>query len=173
MDEDFFLIRKIKQGDEEAISRFVTKYYPRLLRYCHIQIGDHGYAEDLTQETFVRFFRSLEHYQHAGKAAAYLYCLARNLCRDYWKQPHMEEALDALPEPSTQPIDELELRLDLRLALDRLPEDVKETALLFFVQELRQREIAQILGISLPLVKYRISKARQLLQNQLRKEDFP
>lgn len=173
MDEDFFLIRKIKQGDEDAISRFVNKYYPRLLRYCRIQIQDHGYAEDLTQETFVRFFRSLEHYQHAGKAAAYLYSLARNLCRDYWKQPHREEALDQLPEPSTEPIDELELRLDLRLALNRLPEDVKETALLFFVQELRQREIAQILGISLPLVKYRISKARQLLQNELRKEDFP
>ena len=69
MDEDFWLIRRMKQGDEQAIEDFVRKYYPVILRYCRIHIQDPGYAEDMTQETFARFFRTLPQYQHYGKAA--------------------------------------------------------------------------------------------------------
>lgn len=64
MDRDFLLVQKIRMGDEKAIEIFVEKYYPRILSYCQVHIGDHGYAEDMTQETFERFFRSLKQYRH-------------------------------------------------------------------------------------------------------------
>ena len=73
MDEDFLLVQKMRMGDENAFDRFVTKYYPAIMKYCQIHIGDYGYAEDMTQETFTRFFRTFRQYKHYGKAVNYLY----------------------------------------------------------------------------------------------------
>ena len=56
MDTDFFLVRKMKQGDEEAMELFIRRYYADILKYCVRHCGDTVYGEDLTQETFVRFF---------------------------------------------------------------------------------------------------------------------
>lgn len=86
MDTDFLLIRKMRQGDEEAIDLFVRKYYPDIFRYCRYHCFDTEYAEDLTQETFVRFFEKFAEYHHFGKAKNYLYTIAGNLCKDYYKK---------------------------------------------------------------------------------------
>lgn len=56
MDKDFLLINKMKNGDESAMESFVCRYYPKILCYCHYHVADRGYAEDITQETFVKFF---------------------------------------------------------------------------------------------------------------------
>lgn len=172
MDADFLLLHRMRNGEIQAIEDFVQKYYPRILRYCHLHIQDTGFAEDLTQETFARFFRSLGQYQHYGKAANYLYVIAGNLCRDYHKKPEaipMEE----LPEQPVYQMETLDLRLDVHRALEQLPSELREVTILYFFQELRQKEIARILGIGLPLVKYRIRRAKELLERLLRKEDTP
>lgn len=64
MDQDFLLVRKMKQGDEEAMELFVRRYYPQILKYCSFHCGDTQQAEDLTQETFLRFFRALAGYAY-------------------------------------------------------------------------------------------------------------
>ena len=170
MDADFLLLHRMKYGDDQAIEDFVRKYYPMILRYCHLHIQDTGYAEDLTQETFVRFFRTLNKYQHYGKAANYLYVIAGNLCRDNQKKPEaipMEE----LPEQPVYQIETLDLRLDVHQALEQLPPELREVTILYFFQELKQKEIACILGIGLPLVKYRVRRAKELLEQLIGKED--
>lgn len=50
----------------------MEKYYPAILRYCRLHIDDYGYAEDMAQETFARFFRTLRQYRHYGKVALWL-----------------------------------------------------------------------------------------------------
>ena len=67
MDADLFTIRKMKQGDEEAFDAFVRKYYNDILKYCTFHCADRKEAEDLTQETFVRFFAKLSEYRYQGK----------------------------------------------------------------------------------------------------------
>ena len=169
MDEDFWLIRRMKQGDEQAIEDFVRKYYPVILRYCRIHIQDPGYAEDMTQETFARFFRTLPNYQHYGKAANYLYNIAGNACRDFCKKPK-EVPLEGLSrEMGTEP-EANDAHLAVALALDALPPELREAAVLFYIQGLKQREIADLLHISLPLVKYRLGKAKAQLQQILSEE---
>ncbi len=54
-------------------------------------------------------------------------------------------------------------QIDVRLALESLPEEIRGTTVLYFLQERKQKDIARIQGISLSLVKYRIRKARELL----------
>ena len=67
MYNDFLLIRKMKQGDDNAFDLFVHKYYQEILSYCHHHCFDKTYAEDLTQETFIRFFTRLPDYHYKGK----------------------------------------------------------------------------------------------------------
>ena len=166
MDRDFLLVQKMRMGDEKAIEIFVEKYYPRILSYCQVHIGDHGYAEDMTQETFERFFRSLKQYRHYGKAANYLYVIAANTCHDYHRK-HKEIATETMPEQADTRADNAEERLDVQMAFKRLPEEVREVAVLYFLQEKKKKDIAVMLGIGLPLVKYRIRRARELLAGYL------
>lgn len=173
VDFDFLLVQKMRMGDEQAFNDFIIKYYPKILKYCRIHIDDSGYAEDMTQETFARFFRNLKEYKHYGKATNYLYAIAANTCSDYYRKKR-EIPFDELPEgKSITVINDTVIAktefpdtlLDVKIAIEKLPEELKEPAILFFIQERRQTDIAKILGISLPLLKYRIRRARKLLSD--------
>ena len=83
--------------------------------------------------------------------------------------------LKIMEEPPEHPVclmESLDLRMDVHMALERLPQELREVTILYFFQEVRQKEIARILGIGLPLVKYRIKRAKELLTIYLGKEDF-
>ena len=170
MDADFLLLHRMRNGETQAIEDFVRKYYPMILRYCQLHIQDLDYAEDLTQETFARFFRTLNQYQHYGKVVNYLYVIAGNLCRDHHRKPG-EIPIEELPEQPVYQMETLDLRLDVHRALEHLPSELLEVTILYFFQELKQKEIARILDIGLPLVKYRIRRAKELLEQLLGKED--
>ena len=83
MQQDIQLVRNMQNGDEEAMELFVREYYPQILKYCRYHCPDRESAQDLTQETFARFFRNLASYRHRGKILNYLYTIARNLCIDF------------------------------------------------------------------------------------------
>ena len=168
MDTDFFLIQKMKNGDDSAIESFIRKYYPKIFQYCLLHIWDRGDAEDLTQETFLKFFQSFERYQHRGKCSAFLYAIASNNCKDYYRKAK-EQYMEEVPEKAgtDQDMDTAEIRLDVETAVARLPEELRETAILFFFQNLKQKEIAKLLDIKLSLVKYRVNRAKKLLGEYL------
>ena len=170
-DPDFLLIQKMRLGEEKALEHFVEKYYSSILKYCQIHIRDQGYAEDMAQETFARFFKSLKQYRHYGKAANYLYTIAANVCRDYHRQKQ-EIPVEDLPESPPVTGDIPLGNLAVQDALHRLSPELRETAVLFFLQERKQKDIAKILGIGLPLVKYRIRRSRELLSAYFREEEL-
>ena len=67
VDSDYFLIKKMKKGEEDAFDVFVRKYYSSILQYCMYRCRDEEMAKDITQDTFVRFFTKLSDYTHLGK----------------------------------------------------------------------------------------------------------
>lgn len=182
MDRDLILIQRIKGGSEAAVEEFVRKYYPLILKYCRCHTMDWQNAQDLTQETFEKFFASLPRYQHRGKTANYLYVIAGNLCRDTYRHPR-ELPLEGRGEPGEDhggltgdirapdaeenPMETAENRLLVEQALGRLPRELREVVILYYFQNLKLREISEILQIGLPLVKYRMSRAKGLLREYL------
>ncbi len=166
MDFDFLLMQKVKNGDREAGERFIKKYYPAIYQYCVLHIHDRIDAEDLTQDTFMRFFESIGTYQEFGKIKNYLYCIAGNIIRNYYKKKK-DMLMDELPEMADRCMEDVDVRMDIEQAVDRLPNELKEVTILFFFQGLKQREIAELLDIKLSLVKYRIGKAKQILSESL------
>lgn len=175
VNSDFWLIRKMKQGEDEAFDEFVRKYYREVLTYCIYRCPDRAVAEDLTQETFVRFFTGLSRYHHRGKVKNYLYRVAGNLCRDYFKKvketPVEEEELSGRIEFAESPMDAVSDKLTVEWALNQLPDELREVIALYYFQDLKLSEIAGILDISLSLVKYRMRQARTRLENLLEKEE--
>lgn len=177
MDADLFTIRKMKQGDDAAFDAFVRKYYGDILKYCTFHCADREEAEDLTQETFVRFFAKLSEYRHVGKAKNYLYTIAANLCKNaFAKRAPLtaeEETLEALGERAADAENAATTHLLLEWALGELPPEQREVVVLHYYQGLKLREIAEILEIGLPLVKYRLRQAKLRLGDLIGKEDTP
>jgi RNA polymerase sigma factor (sigma-70 family) len=174
VDIDFLLLQRMKRGDENAFDVFVRKYYKEILNYCNYHCPDTSTAEDLTQETFLRFFEKLSDYRYMGKTKNYLYTIAGNLCRDSYKkiresllEEQSLEIQDCLHPPET---DELLNRLTIKAALDRLPAELREVIILYYFQELKLTEISSTLQIGLPLVKYRVKQAKTHLERLLREE---
>lgn len=180
MQQDFLLIRKMKNGDDAAMDVFVRRYYAQILQYCSYHCIGRAWAEDLTQETFERFFRKLTEYKHQGKALNYLYTIARNLCIDWERKQHetvVEEpgkrGREAETSGEKDETQRLEEKLLIEEALGKLSVEFREVIILYYFQEFSLKETAGILGIGLPLVKYRIKKAKELLREFLEAEKRP
>ncbi|MCB6993652.1 RNA polymerase sigma factor [bacterium 210820-DFI.6.37] len=169
MEQDFLLLRKMRRGDETAIECFVRKYYPAVLKYCSLHIWDKHDAEDLAQETFERFFRAFEGYRHLGKAENYLYVIAGNLCRNFYKKKKAAPVSE-LPEQAEETIPVLEEKMDMERALKQLPYELREVIILRYFKDLKLKQIAKMLDIGLPLVKYRLRRAKELLTAHLKEE---
>lgn len=98
----------------------------------------------MTQETFVRFYEAILKNTNIRKIKSYLYSIAGNIIKNYYKKKK-EILLDQLPDTEEDNLTELEIRLDIERALNQLPEEIKETAILFFFQGLKQKEISDLL----------------------------
>lgn len=184
MDSDERLVRRMLKGDEGAIDEFVKKYYPVIFQYCRKRLWEFHLAEDVTQETFEHFFRSLSLYSHHGKMGNYLYTIAGNLCRDLYraKRPELpadqtdmgiyEEILRKQEKSADDPMADRIAQIDMKNALDRLPEAYREIMILYVLYELKQTEIAAMLNLRLHIVKYRMKKGKMLLEKILREGEY-
>lgn len=170
MDDDYYLIRKMKKGDNNSLEEFVRKHYQEILKYCYRNLSGSNLAEDITQETFIRFFNHLNRYEHNGKARNYLYTIAGNLCKNQYKLKS-ELVFEEVCQASEVLEDDVNSKLDMKNALIKLPMEFREIMVLHYFQDLKLREIAAILGVGLPLVKYRLAKAKEKLRNILEEEE--
>ena len=97
----------------------LSDQYDKIYRYCFFRLRDPDLAEDLTQETFLRFYRQIS-YEEEGKALAYLYTIARNLCLDAVRRARPAAPLRET-DPAPDPFAPAEQRIALRQAIEKLP----------------------------------------------------
>ena len=131
----------------------IEELYDKIYRYCYFHIGCQHQAEDLTQETFLRYFRR-KPTLHQGKQLAYLYTIARNLCVDSYRKRKEEEFPQEL---IVEPMEGVEELLDLKKSVEKLSVDMQEIIMLRYGNGVSVGETARILGIS-RFVVYRKEK---------------
>ena len=155
----------------------IEQQYDKLLCYCYMKLRDRTLAEDVTQETFIRFFESKD-YHSIGKEMAYLYTIARNLCIDYFRK-QKEELIEDLPAKiqempdSSDKVESIVDQLSIEQALDHLTDDEREAVVLRFSGELSVEDIAKSMDISRFAVRRRISSALEKLRKEMeRNEEF-
>lgn len=140
----------------------IEQYYDKIYRYCYFKVNNKTLAEDLTQETFLRFLGSESTYPDR-----YLYTIARNLCIDEYrkKKPELSDIEDNLEELWIQNGFENAIvdKLHVKQALDKLPDEERELLILRYVNDEPMSEICKLTGISRFAVYRRLKEAKSRL----------
>lgn len=148
----------------------LDEHYDKIYRYCYFKVNNKEIAEDLTQETFLKYFNQRS-YINKGKPLAYLYTIARNLCIDFYRKSVKEESL-SVEVLANDDFNAFETNLALKQAVRKLPDELQEILLLRYANELGINEIANITEISRFAVYRKLNKALDHLKTLLREEDF-
>ncbi|MCL2189400.1 MAG: RNA polymerase sigma factor [Defluviitaleaceae bacterium] len=148
----------------------LSALYDKIFKYCFFKVKNAHLAEDITQETFLRFFTQHK-YVSRGKPLAYLYTLARNLCIDHFRKKTTEPLSDG-DTPAPSPYEAVETSVALQTALAALPEDMQEIILLRYANDLTLGEVAAFTGLSRFALHRKIKFALATLKTALKKEDF-
>lgn len=151
------------------VSLDIKEQYDKIYKYCYFKVNDPQLAEDLTQETFLKYF-SQNSYINRGKLLAYLYTIAKNLCKDTYKKKDNLLLDDDILSDNT--IDEFETSFAMKQAIATLPEDLQEIVLLRYANDLSMNEISDITGLSRFSIYRKVNKALKQLKLVVRKEDF-
>lgn len=163
------LLQKIRDGDSVSLDKLVAFYYSDILRYCVWHTPNRQTAEDATQDTFLKVIRHLDAYVHRGRFRAYLYKIAANVCIDYSRKKTMEQLPDDLQEYDSH-LEQIESDSNFKWLLRGLPAEQREVVLLRFAQELKIREIAEVIGVSMRTVQSRLRSALKRLEKDFDKE---
>lgn len=150
------LIRKVHNGNKEALGDIVSRYYDEIYHFCLYLTGQETDSYDITQEVFLRFIKYVDSYQYRN-LKGYLLIIARNLCRDYFHHAKDTSSIEEVLFLGKEDLNltSLEDRMLLHKALSQLPVNQREVVVLRIYEELRFHEIAAILGCNLSTVKSR------------------
>jgi RNA polymerase sigma-70 factor, ECF subfamily len=176
------LVRRCRAGDSAAWDQVVREYSRRVYNLAYRFTGRHESAEDLTQEVFVRVYRSLEQYDpQAGDLANWLMRLARNLVIDDYRKrgrsptdcgedlTDHEYRLESRHDAPDRGIERSERADQVHTAIAKLAPDLRECVILRDIEELTYQEIVDILRIPIGTVKSRINRGRIELAKILRR----
>jgi RNA polymerase sigma-70 factor (ECF subfamily) len=171
------LIRRVLEGDSTAFAGLVARYRDRLGRYAVRMLGNPADAEEALQDAFVRAYRSLGRCTDPDRFGAWLFGILVNRCRTHGAQRARRERLlvpdvGALATASVGDAAEGHAwRETIAWALARLPPAYREAFLLKHVEDRSYDEMAELTGASVPALKMRVVRAREMLRRLLRESD--
>lgn len=142
----------------------IEQQYDKIYRYCYFKLHSREAAEDVTQETFLRFLAN-DTYRDTGKVLQYLYSIARNLCINEYHRPQAEALPDEMEAPFSE--DKLLSAISLQAALRELDPEERELLLLRYANEVPVSVICRIFQLSRFAIYRKISRALKKLQNRL------
>ncbi len=166
---DFDLVKKAINGNNEGFRDIVVKYHKQIIKVAVGMLGNINDAEDIAQETFLRFFRLM--YQYKGEAAlgTYLTKITMNLSLNALKKRKSEawKNIDMKVNSDKHEIDYNKISDDKALiekALQLLPENFKSVIVLRLIQGYSTKETAQMLNLPLGTVLSRLARGQQKLR---------
>ncbi len=184
LDPDSTLVERCLSGDDSAWEDMVKCHSRRVYALCYRFTSKDSEAQDLTQEVFLRVFRTLKSFRAGeGSFVVWLTRLTRNLLIDHYRRTRLERATDSIEEqlPTLEERGTVASRTDgmlagreaselLQAALAKLSPELRETVILRDLEELEYREIAQVLKVPEGTVKSRLNRGRAELARILRKQ---
>jgi len=184
LDSDQILIERCLTGEDAAWAELIRTHSRRVYAICYRFTSSESSAQDLSQEVFVRVFRTLRSFRAGeGSFAVWLTRLTRNLLIDHYRRTRMERASDSLEDqlPVLEEQTALSSRTDgllasreaselLQAALRKLSPELRETIILRDLEEMEYKDIAASLNIPEGTVKSRLNRGRTELARILRRQ---
>jgi len=184
------LVRRCVTGDPAAWEEIVQRYHRRIYNICYRFAGSAEDAQDLTQEVFIRMYRTLDSFDVSkGAFTTWLTTMTRNLLVDHFRKTKQERMTDSLDRTSSDREDAMplgeripdegpppdsgvqsrETREAVHMALGKLSPELREAVILRDLQDMDYREIATVLKVPEGTVKSRINRGRAELARLLQR----
>jgi RNA polymerase sigma-70 factor (ECF subfamily) len=172
------LVARACQGDQEAFRLIFERYSRPLISFIYDQVGNRDVADELTQETFVRAYRSLHTLRTETKLSTWLFGIAKNVARESLRARVRDDRnvdLDDklvlnLSDRGPVPVKQLltkELNEVIQNSLALLDEDKRLVFTLKVFQQCSYEEIAEITGFSIPKLKTDLHRARTEMRRRV------
>lgn len=171
-------------GQDSALNEIIDRWQTPITSFLYRMVGDFETAVDLSQDVFVRLYKSRKSYKASDRFSSYIFTIATNLGKNHfrWKMRHPESRLDddygfeqaGSDVTHTNPcqyMEQSEQALKVRQAIQSLPEKHRIPVILFYYQELPQAEIAEILKCSEKSIENRLYRARKRLKSIMEEPD--
>ncbi|GGH82329.1 RNA polymerase sigma-70 factor (ECF subfamily) [Pullulanibacillus pueri] len=170
------LVREELAQEQEPFDTYIQHYRTPLLHYLERLLRDRIKAEDFVQETFLKLYDQLQHRKWPENIPAWLYHVATNLCRDYWRSAGYRRekgSLESLPEQRDRKARVVDLyvrretRSEILELLKKLPDSHREIIMMRFYYDLKLREIAAAIDCPIGTVKSRLFHALRSLRREM------
>lgn len=169
--ELFSLLKNEDETAKKAFTILYSRYASRVYAYCRRFLGNKEEAQDVFQETFIRFYQSAKQDREMTNLPAFLLTISRNLCVNAKRKEKSMVDFESVIFPdnneTTNLNDKKELLELIKRALELLPDEYKEMFILREYDGLSYQEIADVTGNSIATVKIRIFRAKQKIREIL------
>ncbi len=173
------LVEKAKKGDVSAFEQLLFRYEKQIFCYILRFINQKENAEDVTQETFIKLYRSLKTFDPEYKFRTWLYTIATHTAYDWLRKGKKMQELFIIDDPDNQfetssdetAYKELEMKENKEMvdkAIDKIKPKYKAIVVLFYRDDLSYEEISQVLDLPINTVKTHLYRAKKALSEELK-----
>ncbi len=179
---ELHLIRQSRTGDRGAFVELVELYRDKIQRLAFRMLNNKPDSEDIVQETFIRVYVNLNHYDESQKFSTWIYRIGKNVAIDLLRKKRPVQSLDAefneddetsfynkIPSSEMTPENQVlltETQEQLRKAIGKLPEKYRIVIILYYLHECSLAEIGEKLRLPPTTVKSRLHRGRMLLRKK-------
>jgi RNA polymerase sigma-70 factor (family 1) len=174
----------LRSGDNEAFKKLVEMYREKVFNTAIGMVQDHGMAEDITQDTFVTVYKSILSFNEKSSLSTWIYRITVNKCLDHLRAKNRKKRMGLLSQlfssesgemlhekPDFEhPGIQLERKENARYlfaAIETLPDTQKTVFVLAHIEELSQKDIAEIMNLSIKAVESLLQRAKANLRKKL------
>ncbi len=160
---------------EYELEQMMNQYGDYIARTCYIYLKDWALAEDAVQEVFIKAYKHMSEFRKESSEKTWLTSIAINICKNYVRTSWFRKVQIGIEKIETYNTLEEELinqigQSDLLRQVMDLPIKYREVILLYYYQDFKVNEIAEILGISESSIKMRLNRGRKKLKDDFEEE---
>lgn len=178
--EEHELVRRLRRGDEAALSAFCERFLDRVYAFLYHRVaGDEQIADDLTQETFLAALDALERFDGRARLYTWLCSIARHKLTDHYRRRYrfdrVRAALERLPDDHLDPsewVEREERRRQALAVLRKLPTHYQQVLVLKYLDGIGGRQLAEDLGLSEHAVESLLARARSAFRRGFRDAEY-
>ena len=173
---------QLKKGNPSVFKDVFQILYPRLKGYCKLFVADDNKVEDLIQETFITFWEKRHSIKTDRSIESYLFVILRNNCMNFLRNEKLEKTTSSVDIEEVSELQYLyqidflgkeeksleeQLVESFQVAVDELPDKMKQVFKLCKIEGRKQKEVAEEMGISIKMVEKHIAKAKEQIRKKL------
>lgn len=164
---------QVAAGDAGACDRLVRRHLGRIVGFATRLLGDRAAAEDVAQETFLRLWQHARRWSPEARLTTWLHRVALNLCLDR-RARRREAPLDDVPDPPdpappmTDVLQQQAVARHVQAAMQTLPRSQRAAIVLCHYQGFRNRDAAEVMGVSVEALESLLARGRRALRERLR-----